>query len=177
MSAADETSGSITLRLADEADLDTVRVLFLEYAAELGVDLSFQGFEAELAGLPGSYAPPRGCILLGILKNAIEGVVALRPLSPEICEMKRLYVRAAARHSGLGRALASQIVREGELRGYRKMVLDTLPRLESAVRLYQSLGFQPSEPYYSNPYGALFFERFLNTEMSPTFLPQYGRPD
>lgn len=145
-------------------DLPAVRSIFEEYAASLGFDLSFQGFDRELAGLPGEYAAPGGAILLADDgKGGLEGCVALRAFTPpEVCEMKRLYVRPAARGKGLGRRLAEAVMAEARLRGYRRMRLDTVPAMGEAITLYRSLGFHPIEPYRANPIpGALYFERDL----------------
>ncbi len=132
--------------------LALARVLFEEYAAWLGVDLSFQGFAAELAGLPGAYAPPRGRLLLAMDDDGgAAGCVALRPLSRGVCEMKRLYVRSAFRGQGVGRLLAGQIVAEARAIGYRSMKLDTLPRMQAAIRIYEALGFVRCPAYYPTP--------------------------
>ena len=132
----------------------TVAALFREYASSLGVDLSFQHFEEELASLPGDYAPPRGRLLL-----ASEGCVALRPLDGDICEMKRLYVRPSARGTGLGRALIERAIDEARAIGYRAMRLDTLPAMHAAKSLYRELGFREIEPYRFNPVeGTKYFE-------------------
>ena len=153
------------LRHADpDSDLTTVRVLFREYAQSLGFALDFQGFESELATLPGEYAEPRGTILLA-LSPAGEpwGVVALRPLEDDgACEMKRMYVRPEARGRGLGRVLGEAIVVEARSRGYRAMRLDTIDTMTSAIALYRSLGFREIAAYRFNPMpGALFFEASL----------------
>jgi ribosomal protein S18 acetylase RimI-like enzyme len=132
-------------------ELPTVRELFREYADGLGVDLCFQGFEAELAGLPGAYAPPSGLLLLAACGSEVYGCVALRRLSESDAEMKRLYVRPAARGSGLGWALVSALIVEAQAIGYRRILLDTLPAMTAAIRLYESLGFRPVEPYCHNP--------------------------
>ena len=87
--------------IADADDVELVRTLFREYAESLGVDLSFQGFEEELAGLPGGY----DALLVARLNGARFGCVALKRLEEGACEMKRLYVRPAVRGTGLGRAL------------------------------------------------------------------------
>ena len=132
----------------------TVAELFREYAASLGVDLSFQGFEQELASLPGDYAPPRGRLLL-----ADGGCVALRPLGGDICEMKRLYVRPSARGTGLGRALVQRVIDEARALGYRAMRLDTLPSMTAAAAMYRAFGFREIEPYRFNPVeGTKYFE-------------------
>ncbi|MGZ4779385.1 MAG: GNAT family N-acetyltransferase [Thermoanaerobaculia bacterium] len=136
-------------------DVAAVAVLFREYAASLGVDLGFQHFEEELAAMPGDYAPPRGRLLLA----RDLGCVALRPLSADVCEMKRLYVRPAGRGSGLGRLLAERIIEEARTIGYRAMRLDTLPMMAAARAMYVSLGFREIEPYRFNPIeGTKYFE-------------------
>jgi GNAT superfamily N-acetyltransferase len=127
------------------------RELFQEYAAWLGVDLCFQGFDAELANLPGAYAFPRGRLLLAMKGEVAAGCVALRSLDETACEMKRLFVRPAFRGNGLGRRLAERVVEEARGIGYSIMRLDTLPRMDAAVRLYESLGFQRCAAYYNTP--------------------------
>jgi ribosomal protein S18 acetylase RimI-like enzyme len=136
--------------------------LFAEYAQALDVDLSFQGFETELATLPGAYAPPAGRILLALDGAATAGCVALRPLEGRICEMKRLFVRPPHRGTGLGRLLAGEVLALGAGLGYERMRLDTLPAMGAAIALYRSLGFEEIDPYTVNPVpGALFLERRL----------------
>jgi len=132
--------------------LQVVRDLFYEYAASLNINLAEQGFDDELATLPGRYAPPRGAILLATCEETPAGCVALRPIAVEICEMKRLYVRPAYRGTGLGRVLAEAIISRGRQIGYRRMVLDTLESMQAARELYASLGFKPTEPYGHHPY-------------------------
>jgi ribosomal protein S18 acetylase RimI-like enzyme len=129
-----------TIRVADDAE--RVRALFREYAEELGVDLGFQGFDNELAEPLAFYE---------LVLVADGGCVALRRIDGETCEMKRLYVRPAARGSGLGRALAGAVVAHARARGYARMRLDTLPTMGAARRLYASLGFREIEPYRANP--------------------------
>jgi len=153
----------MTIRPATgEADYATVRRLFREYVDWLGVDLSFQNFEGELAGLPGAYAPPRGRLLIagdGDDDQEGAGCVALRPLDEETCEMKRMYVRPAHRGTGLGRRLALTIMEEARAIGYRRMRLDTLERLTTAQKLYESLGFREIAQYGSHPVpGSKFYE-------------------
>ena len=126
------------------------RDLFFEYAESLDVSLCFQGFDEELATLPGSYAPPRGGLWLAKQGGQAAGCVAMRPLDERRCEMKRLYVRPEFRGTGLGRRLAECAIGFARSCGYRSMVLDTLPDMEAARALYRSLGFTPCAPYYDN---------------------------
>jgi putative acetyltransferase len=148
----------MTIRPATLEDLDEIRVMLREYAAWLEVDLCFQNFEQELAGLPGDYAPPRGRLL--IAEGA--GCVALRAIDSEVCEMKRLYLRPEHRGLGLGRRLVQAIIDEARSVGYRRMRLDTMPKMDSAQRLYASLGFREIAAYRYNPEpGARFLELAL----------------
>jgi ribosomal protein S18 acetylase RimI-like enzyme len=144
--------------------------LLREYEAGVGVSLCFQGFEAEVAGLPGAYAPPRGAMLLardagGGPARQLWGLVALRPLPerPGACEMKRLYVRPAARGAGLGSALAQASIAEARRLGYARMCLDTLPSMRAAQALYLSLGFRPAGASSTEP-TVLLFERELGPQ-------------
>jgi len=133
------------------ADTGVVRVLFQEYAAGLAIDLSFQDFDAELAALPGAYASPGGAVLLAECDAAAVGCVAVRPLDGPVCEMKRLYVRPAARGRGVGRRLVERICAAARERGYTEMRLDTLASMAPALRLYAAAGFRYIPAYGFNP--------------------------
>ena len=139
------------------------RLLFEEYAGWIEISLCFQNFDEELAGLPGDYAPPRGRLLLAEEDEHLAGCIALRPLSDEICEMKRLYVRPEFRGKGLGRQLVNTVLTEAKEIGYRYMRLDTMPgKMAQALEMYRRSGFKEIEPYYSNPVvGATFMELLL----------------
>lgn len=136
-------------RFPDE--IRTVRALLREYEAELAVELCFQGFDQELADLPGDYAGPGGTLLLAEVDGAVAGCVALRALDAETCEMKRLYARPAFRGRGVGRALAAAIMAEARRIGYVRMRLDTLPTMTEAQALYERLGFIDIPPYRESP--------------------------
>jgi putative acetyltransferase len=148
-----------------DADMQTTREMFMEYQQWLGVDLCFQDFENELAGLPGKYAPPGGEIYIARDGDAVAGIIAVRPVGdPEekISEMKRLYVREYWRGHGLGRTLAEMAIDFAARAGYRRMVLDTLPSLETAKRMYARMGFKEMAPYYENPLpGVVYMEKLL----------------
>jgi putative acetyltransferase len=154
------------------ADIAEIRRLLREYESETGTDLCFQNFEEELAGLPGSYTPPSGRLLIAMARiggseSSPAGCVALRPLDEGICEMKRLFVRADFRGTGLGRRLAMAIIAEARAIGYRKMRLDTLPQQADAHRLYAFLGFHEIGPYRPNPIeGSRFLELDLASNAS-----------
>jgi len=150
---------TVAIRPAGPSDMDEVRDLFLEYARSLNFDLCFQGFEQELARLPGCYAEPAGCILLAVDGDESAGVVALRPLEAGICEMKRLYVRPRWRGRDVGGRLARAVVGEGRRLGYRAMRLDTHDSMQAAIALYRGLGFREIPLYYDNPLpGIHYFE-------------------
>jgi putative acetyltransferase len=135
--------------------LAATRAIFREYADQLGVDLCFQNFDAELMSLPGEYAAPGGALLLAQVDGAVAGCGALRALAdvdyPNACEMKRLYVRPAFRRYGIGRLMAQALMDRGLQAGYSNLLLDTLDDMEAARGLYASLGFEEIPPYYFNP--------------------------
>ena len=144
-------------------DLGAVADLFAGYAASLPVDLGYQDFAAELAGLPGKYAAPEGTLLLArdAHGNAI-GCAAFRPLERGVCEMKRLFLHPQARGLGLGRALAEAIIRAARDAGYHTIRLDTLPSMTRAIALYEDLGFERIGPYYApTPPGTVFMAKTL----------------
>lgn len=132
-------------------EIDLVRSLMREYQHRLGVDLSFQGFETELDALPGSYAPPGGRLLLAFHEQTAVGCVALQRITDTRAEMKRLYVPPGARGLGVGRKLVTKILAEAQTIGYTEVVLDTLPNMLEAQRLYEQFGFRDIEPYRPNP--------------------------
>ena len=144
---------------SSSGDLAATASLFQAYAASIGIDLSFQDFDAELAGLPGKYAPPSGAIFLArSIGGEAIGCVALRPLdTPGCSEMKRLYVSPSARSAGLGRALVERIVAEAARLGYADMRLDTLPTMTQALALYEDAGFVRIPPYYDTPVAGTVF--------------------
>ena len=148
---------------AGATDLDAVRALFTEYAASLGFSLDYQGFDAELAGLPGKYAAPDGALLLAKVDGIVAGVVALRKFEPGIAEMKRLYVRPAHHGRSIGRKLAEAVVTSARALGYRRLRLDTISgKMDTAVKLYRSMGFVEIAPYYDSPVpGTTYLELVL----------------
>ena len=158
----------VVIRPASGADIETVRALFDEYAREVAVDLSFQGFAEERDGLPGAYAPPRGRLLLAERGGSAAGCIALRPLDARTAEMKRLYLRAAARGTGLGRRLALALIAEARTAGYERLRLDTLPSMGAAIAMYRGMGFREIPAYRHNPVpGALFLELTLGPQGGP----------
>jgi len=142
--------------------LQSVRLLFEEYAASLHFDLGFQNFGDELKHLPADYAPPDGRLLLAIYKDQAAGCVALRKLEESICEMKRLYVRPQLQNLKIGKSLAAAVIEEAGKIGYSRMRLDTVPSMARARTLYESLGFKEIPPYRYNPItGTVFMELIL----------------
>ena len=139
------------------------RALFRDYEAWLGMSLCFQSFEEEVAGLPGKYAPPSGRLYIAYLDGAPAGCIALRPIEPGVCEMKRLFLREAARGCGLGVRLIERLIADAREIGYAKMRLDTYPpKMGNAVSLYEAHGFHEIPAYYDNPHdGVLYMEKTL----------------
>jgi ribosomal protein S18 acetylase RimI-like enzyme len=150
-----------------EHDRERIVDLLREYEAGIGISLCFQNFAAELDGLPGDYAPPRGQMILARepTTGALAGCVALRPVpdASDACEMKRLYVRGASRGSGLGRRLALAAMAEARRMGYARICLDTLPSMTAAQALYRDLGFRQTGVTTTAP-PALLFERALGSQ-------------
>jgi putative acetyltransferase len=137
--------------VVEGSDLDEVRELLREYVAWLAVDLSFQGFAEELAGLPGEYRMPGGVLILGVVDQRPAGCIAVRPWRLHACEMKRLFVRKAFQGQGCGHILAAEAIRWARDTGYHRMLLDTLPAMIAAQHLYEGLGFRDTDPYRFNP--------------------------
>lgn len=143
-----------------DLDIAAARDIFREYESWLGLDLCFQGFEKELAELPGKYSQPKGGLYLARVGSNVIGCIALREIGPGVCEMKRLYVREEFRGMNIGRRLIERLVADAKEIGYSRMRLDTYPpKMGKAVQLYTSYGFREIPPYYNNPTeGVLFME-------------------
>jgi len=146
-----------------EQQIAEAKAIFREYEVWLGLSLCFQGFEEELAGLPGKYAPPNGRLYLAYSGDEVIGCIAMREVEPGICEMKRLYLREAARGKGIGNQLIELVIGDAKSMGYEKMRLDTYPpKMGKAVDLYRSHGFYEIPRYYDNPgKDVLFMEKTL----------------
>lgn len=161
----DVISGSdvIIKQAATAEEFETAGSLFREYEKWLGPDLCFQGFEDELRNLPGRYAPPRGRLYIALVDNQPVGCIAMRELTGDICEMKRLFLRETARGHGIGNTLIKLLIADARAIGYERMRLDTYPpKMGKAVSLYKAHGFRPIDAYYENPYsGVLFLELAL----------------
>ena len=140
-------------------ELEEVREIFIEYADFLQVDLCFQDFEQELQTLHKVYLPPLGCIILAKQDNQVMGCIALKPIAEGVCEMKRLYVRPAARGNAIGKQLVEELIDFAKKAGYKSMKLDTISSLKDAIKLYRSKGFVETEAYVYNPLSeVLYFE-------------------
>jgi putative acetyltransferase len=141
----------ISIKPASPEHLDAIRSLLRDYRESLGVDLCFQSFAEELAGLPGKYAPPTGALWIALNDDEAVGCVALREIAPGVGEMKRLYVKPSHRGRGLGRQLARAVIEVAHARGCSRLRLDTLETLREAAALYASLSFVRIPAYYENP--------------------------
>ncbi len=153
--------------------LDDVRQLFEEYAAWIAIDLSFQGFANEVANLPGDYAAPDGTLLLGLVDGCVAGCVGVRRADERGCEMKRLYVRPPFQRSGGGRQLAERAIEWARRAGYRRMLLDTLPSMTGAQRMYEQLGFKDVPAYRFNPIAGA---RYMELGLAGSRLPHDPNP-
>jgi putative acetyltransferase len=157
------SSGFAVAEALDAESVEACRALFVEYQQGLGVSLCFQGFDDELATLPGNYSRPRGRLLIARIVGEPAGCVALRPLGENDAEMKRLYIRAQYRGMGLGRVLAECVIDEARALGYRTVKLDTLPGMGEAQALYRALGFVEAAPYNDNPVAGV---RFMSLDLA-----------
>jgi len=150
------------LEARNEGEFAAARLLFEEYAQQLGIDLYFQNFEAELEQIAHMYGPPSGCLLLASRDDTYVGCGGLRRLEQRVCEMKRLYVKPGFRGSDLGRRLAVGLLQKAAALGYTRMVLDTLAHMSAARSLYRSLGFRETAAYYLSPIpDTLYMELYL----------------
>lgn len=141
--------------------LDAVRALWAAYWKELGFTPCFQGFEQEMAQLPGKYAPPSGRLLIGVIDGRVGGAVAFRDLDGQACEAKRLYVASEYRGQGIARILMEHLIEEARAAGYRKMIGDTMPVMTAALALYHRMGFRRTDPYPGSSEGAICIEYVL----------------
>jgi len=150
-------------KIEDEKDLDEVRILFKEYLEELNENLCFQHTDEELVSPLKKYGQPHGSLLLAYINDKPAGCIALQHLKEEgVCEMKRLYVRLGYRGKGIADALVEKLLSEAKQKGYKKMVLDTLERLQPAIKLYAKHGFVNTSAYYHNPLpGVVYMEKML----------------
>ena len=139
------------IRPATPADIPDARRMLADYVAWIGHDLAFQEIDAEFAGLPGDYAPPHGALFVADDGKKLGGMIGIRALATHTCEMKRLFVRPAARGHGLARRLVDAAIAEARRIGYDEMRLDTLPMMTDAQLLYVAMGFRDIAPYYDTP--------------------------
>jgi putative acetyltransferase len=171
MSGTHHQDVPIRIEAATADDIPEIAAMLREYAAWLAVDLSFQGFDREVAQLPGDYAPPAGALLVAWLGERPVGMVALRRRDHERGEMKRLFVRPSARAAGVGRRLVERVIQEARDRGYQQLLLDTLPVMSSAHALYERMGFVAIPAYYSSPVSGT---RYLALDLSQSLRSQPG---
>lgn len=159
---AEDDRATQIVQAVTETQIGIAREMFVEYAKSLNFDLCFQNFDKEVKGLPGEYALPRGRLLLATFESKIAGCVALKRISDEVCELKRLYVRSEFRGRGIGKMLTTDAMEQARVIGYKQMRLDTLPSMKEAISLYRSLGFELIAPYRELPVpGALFMQARL----------------
>jgi ribosomal protein S18 acetylase RimI-like enzyme len=149
--ASRDSRRRVTIDDAGPAELPAIREMLQEYRDWVGADLSFQGFAREVQGLPGDYVRPDGRLLIARLDAEAAGMVAMRRLDASRAEMKRLYVRPTARGARIGHELVARIIDAAREGGYQSIVLDTLPVMQSAQRLYAEFGFVDIAPYYESP--------------------------
>jgi len=139
-------------------DIESIKLLFNEYAQSLEVDLCFQDFKYELDTLPGKYAQPDGRLYVAYWNNYLAGCVALRRYDDTRAELKRLFIRTEFRGLGMSKKLVQHVINDAKEVGYKQILLDTLNTMKPAISLYQSFGFKEIEPYYENPLeGATYF--------------------
>ena len=140
--------------------------LFKEYASQIGVDLSFQNFNQELADIKSQYARPKGVLYIAYDKEQQPiGCFGIRVYEDSICELKRMYLKSHYRGLGIGKKLLLKSIQAGKELGYTKMRLDTLPSMKSAINLYKSIGFYEISAYRFNPIeGTKYFEIVLGND-------------
>jgi GNAT superfamily N-acetyltransferase len=150
------------LQAESPEQIDAAREIFIEYEKWLGVSLCFQGFEEELASLPGKYAPPKGRLFLAYFDSELAGCGAFRRFEDNVCEIKRIYVREQFRGHGIGREMLEKLIDEARSSAYDLMRLDSwIPRMQTAIAMYRKFGFYEIEPYNENPYEMIFMEKSL----------------
>jgi ribosomal protein S18 acetylase RimI-like enzyme len=155
------------MQVVSGEDVELARALLLEYASSLNASLSYQNFESELSSLPGEYSPPKGALLIALENDQLAGCVALRRLTEDKCELKRLYVRPDLRRKGLGKSLVQSAIDQGREIGYVHLRLGTLSTMKEALSLYRSLGFREIKPYKVTPLrSAVFMELRLREPLS-----------
>jgi ribosomal protein S18 acetylase RimI-like enzyme len=151
------------MHASGQVEIGEIKKLFIEYVQSLDTDLAFQDFETEIETLPGKYTSPGGALIIALIDCKAAGCIALRKISDDICEMKRLYVKDSYRGFGIGIGLVNMIIEEAIMLNYRFIRLDTLPTMKKAQDLYKSLGFYEIEPYVYNPIsGTKYLELELN---------------
>lgn len=136
--------------------------LFREYANWLNIDLCFQHFDEELEHLQSMYAAPNGGIILSRFTGQYIGCVGVRKIDLQIAELKRMYVQPDFQRRGIGYSLLQDACTLAKKLGYKKIRLDTLNTMHSAIKLYTVNGFYEIPAYYYNPEAtAVYFEKLL----------------